>query len=70
MNSFNFAFNEAIRFWVEGAESYVINALGVQKFGKGSDKKGGPLLEKNHLGVPYWEKRSCNCWIRLPEVLE
>ena len=23
---------------------------------KGSEEKGHPLLEKNHLDVPYWEK--------------
>ena len=37
---------------------------------KGSEKRGGPLSEKNHLGVLYCEKRSCNHCVRLSEVLE
>ena len=26
---------------------------------KGSEEKGGPLSERNHLGVSYCKKRSC-----------
>ena len=37
---------------------------------KGSEEKRGPILEKNHLGVPYYEKRSCKCCAILSEVLE
>ena len=37
---------------------------------KGSEEKGGPLSEKNHLGVPYCEKRSCKQCVMLSEVLE
>ena len=37
---------------------------------KGSEEKGGPLSEKNCLGVPYWEKRSCKHCVRLSDILE
>ena len=41
-----------------------------RNFEKGSEEKGGPLLEKKHCGVPYWEKRSCKHWVMLSVVLE
>ena len=41
-----------------------------RNFEKGSEEKGGPLSEKNHLGVPYCEKRSCKHCVILSEFLE
>ena len=37
---------------------------------KGSEEKGSPLSEENHLGIPYWEKRPCKHCLRMSEVLE
>ena len=41
-----------------------------RKLAKVSDKKGGPLSEKNHLSSPYCEIRSCKHCTKLSEVLE
>ena len=36
----------------------------------GSEEKGGPMSQKNYLGVSYCEKRSCMHCVILSEVLE
>ena len=36
----------------------VVNALGGKTLEKGSEENGGPLSEKNHLGIPYCENTS------------
>ena len=38
----------------------MVNAMCVRNFEKGSEEKGGPLSEKKHCGVPYWEKGLVN----------
>ena len=42
----------------------------VRKDEKGSDEKGGPLLEEKHVNVLNCEKRSCKHWVKLSEVLK
>ena len=54
------AVNEAIRLSVEDDEVMWSIPCMDKNLEKGSKKKGGPLSEKNCLGVPYCEKRSCH----------